>query len=139
MADLRIKIVKTFCISNDDLYFPLCRPSDVGVETGPRAILGSGLDVDVGPGVFIQTIQKGLIITSNETIRIFDKPVSVCLNSFYPVSNLNIVNRASTERYRNSAIPFLQRKLNESIKLERKQRKALLQVNCVSYVGSITS
>ena len=42
------------------------------------------------------------------------------------------VNRASTERYRNSAIPFLQRKLNESINFERKQRKALLQVNCVS-------
>ena len=104
MADLRIKIVKTFSISNDDLNFPLCRTTDVGVETGLRAILGSGLDVDVGPGVFIQTIQKGLIITSNETIRIFDKPV--CLNSFYPVSNLNIVNRASTEKYRNrNSIP----------------------------------
>ena len=49
------------------------------------------------------------------------------------------VNRANTERYRNSAIPFLQRKLNESINFERKQRKALLQVNCVSNVGSITS
>ena len=49
------------------------------------------------------------------------------------------VNRACTERYRNSAIPFLQRKLNESISFDRKQRKVLLQVNCVSNVDSITS
>ena len=42
------------------------------------------------------------------------------------------VNHASTERYRNSAIPFLQRKLNENIKMERQKLKALLQVNCVS-------
>ena len=42
------------------------------------------------------------------------------------------VNKANTERYKNSAIPFLQRKLNESISIEKKQLKALLQVNCVS-------
>ena len=42
------------------------------------------------------------------------------------------VNKANTERYKNSAIPFLQRKLNESINIEKKQLKALLQVNCVS-------
>ena len=61
-------------------------------------------------------------------------------------SNINIrnfekyhVNHASTERYRNSAIPFLQRKLNENIKMERQRLKAMLQVNCVSYVDSITS
>ena len=48
------------------------------------------------------------------------------------------VNRANTERYKNSAIPYLQRKLNESINMERKQIKALLQVNCVSHVDSIT-
>ena len=49
------------------------------------------------------------------------------------------VNHARTERYKNGAIPFLQRKLNENIKMERKRLKALLQVNCVSYVDSITS
>ena len=61
-------------------------------------------------------------------------------------SNINIrnkeifhVNHANTERYRNSTIPFLQRKLNESKKIERKRLRALLQVNCVSYVDPITS
>ena len=49
------------------------------------------------------------------------------------------VNHANTERYRNSSIPFLQRKLNENRKIERKRLKALLQVNCVSYVDPITS
>ena len=49
------------------------------------------------------------------------------------------VNHANTERYRNSAIPFLQRKLNENNKIERKRLRALLQVNCVSYVDPITS
>ena len=49
------------------------------------------------------------------------------------------VNQARTERYRNSAIPFLQRKLNQSVKYERKQFEALLQVNCVSHVDPITS
>ena len=48
------------------------------------------------------------------------------------------VNQARTERFRNSSIPFLQRKLNESAKQERKQLKALLQVNCVSHVDPIT-
>ena len=33
-------------------------------------------------------------------------------------------------------ISFLQRKLNENAKNERKQLKALLQVNCVSHVDS---
>ena len=61
-------------------------------------------------------------------------------------SNVNVrsrevyhVNHANTERYRNSSIPFLQRKLNEDRKIERKRLKALLQVNCVSYVDPITS
>ena len=35
-------------------------------------------------------------------------------------------------------ITFLQRKLNESAKSERKQLKTLLRVNCVSYVDPIT-
>ena len=48
------------------------------------------------------------------------------------------VNQAKTERFRNSSIPFLQRKLNESAKNETKQLKALLQVNCVSNVDPIT-
>ena len=48
------------------------------------------------------------------------------------------VNQARTERFKNSSIPFLQRKLNESAKQERKQLKALLQVNCVSHVDPIT-
>ena len=48
------------------------------------------------------------------------------------------VNHARTERFRNSSIPFLQMKLNESAKQERKQLKALLQVNCVSHVDPIT-
>ena len=42
------------------------------------------------------------------------------------------VNKAKTERYKKSAIPFLQRKLNENINFEKKQLKSLLQVNCVS-------
>ena len=33
---------------------------------------------------------------------------------------------------------ILQRKLNESVKKERRQLKALLQVNCVSHVDPIT-
>ena len=49
------------------------------------------------------------------------------------------VNHANTERYKNSTIPYLQRKLNESNKIERKRLRALLQVNCVSYVDPITS
>ena len=49
------------------------------------------------------------------------------------------VNMAFTERYKHSAIPFLQRKLNDSAKIENKQLRALLQVNCVSNVDSITS
>ena len=48
------------------------------------------------------------------------------------------VNQARTERFKNSSIPFLQRKLNESAKQERKQLEALLQVNCVSHVDPIT-
>ena len=48
------------------------------------------------------------------------------------------VNHAKTERFRNSSIPFLQRKLNESAENERKQLKALLQVNYVSHVDPIT-
>ena len=42
------------------------------------------------------------------------------------------VNKANTERYKKSAIPFLQRKLNENSNYEKKQLKSLLQVNCVS-------
>ena len=59
-------------------------------------------------------------------------------------SNMNIrnrekfcVNQAKTGRFRNSSIPFLQRKPNESAKNETKQLKALLQVNCVSHVDPI--
>ena len=48
------------------------------------------------------------------------------------------VNQAKTERFKNSSIPFLQRKLNESAKNETKQLKSLLQVNCVSHVDPIT-
>ena len=48
------------------------------------------------------------------------------------------VNHAKTERFGNSSIPFLQKKLNESAENERKQLKALLQVNCVSHVDPIT-
>ena len=53
-----------------------------------------------------------------------------------------VVNRAKTWRYQKSAIPFLQKKLNESVNIERKQQKrlksSLLRVNCVSNVDSIT-
>ena len=53
-----------------------------------------------------------------------------------------VVNRANTWRYQKSAIPFLQKKLNESVNIERKQQKklksSLLRVNSVSYVDSIT-
>ena len=53
-----------------------------------------------------------------------------------------VVNHANTLRYQKSAIPFLQKKLNESVNIERKQQKklksSLLRVNCVSYVDSIT-
>ena len=48
------------------------------------------------------------------------------------------VNQARTERFKNSSITFLQRKLNEDAKSETKQLKALLQVNCVSHVDPIT-
>ena len=51
-----------------------------------------------------------------------------------------LVNKANTERYKRSRIPFLQRKLNESMSIEKKQLKALLlQVNCVSHVDPITA
>ena len=50
-----------------------------------------------------------------------------------------LVNMANTERYRQSALPFLQRKLNDDIRVEKKQLRDLLRVNCVSNVGSITS
>ena len=48
------------------------------------------------------------------------------------------VNQARTERFKNSSITFLQRKLNEDAKNETNQLKALLQVNCVSHVDPIT-
>ena len=65
VADLSVKIVKTFSISNDDLYFPLGRLGEVGVEAGLGAVLRPGLDVDVRPGVL--TNQRRLF-------RIIDKP-----------------------------------------------------------------
>ena len=46
---------------------------------------------------------------------------------------------ANTERYRQSALPFLQRKLNKDIRVEKKKLRDFLRVNCVSNVGSITS
>ena len=49
VADLSLKISKTFSFSNDDLYFPLGRLGQVGVEAGLGAILRPGLDVDVRP------------------------------------------------------------------------------------------
>ena len=49
------------------------------------------------------------------------------------------LNKAFTERYEKSAIPSLQRKLNMSFNTEKRQLKALLQVNCVSHVDPITS
>ena len=49
------------------------------------------------------------------------------------------LNKAFTERYEKSAILSLQRKLNMSFNTEKRQLKALLQVNCVSYVDPITS
>ena len=39
------------------------------------------------------------------------------------------VNNAKTERYRRSAVPFLQRLLNEDYSKQRKNLKCLLQVN----------
>ena len=39
------------------------------------------------------------------------------------------VNSAKTERYRRSAVPFLQRLLNEDYDLQKKNIKCLLQVN----------
>ena len=40
-----------------------------------------------------------------------------------------VVNSAKTERYRRSAVPFLQRLLNEDYTKQRKDLKVLLQVN----------
>ena len=40
-----------------------------------------------------------------------------------------VVNCAKTERYRRSAVPFLQRLLNEDYAKQRKDLKCLLQVN----------
>ena len=39
------------------------------------------------------------------------------------------VNSAKTERYRRSAVPFLQRLLNEDYDIQKKNIKCLLQVN----------
>ena len=39
------------------------------------------------------------------------------------------VNSAKTERYRKSAVPFLQRLLNEDYAKQKKDLKCLLQVN----------
>ena len=40
-----------------------------------------------------------------------------------------VVNKAHTERYRKSAVPYLQRLLNENYKKEKKIITSLLQVN----------
>ena len=40
-----------------------------------------------------------------------------------------IVNKCNTERYGRSAVPFLQRLLNEDYEKQRKNLKCLLQVN----------
>ena len=44
-------------------------------------------------------------------------------------SNKYVVNHANTERYRKSAVPFLQRLLNEDYMKQKKNLKKLLQVN----------
>ena len=51
--------------------------------------------------------------------------------------HVNMAN-TETERYKHSAKPFLQMKLNENLKVEKKQLAALLRVICVSNVDSIT-
>ena len=48
------------------------------------------------------------------------------------------VNMANREIYKRSSIPFLQRKLNENLQVEKQQLNSLLRVNCVSNVDSIT-
>ena len=75
-----------------------------------------------------------------------NKRMSDMFPNNFNLSNISVrnkekyhVNHANTERYKNSTIPYLQRKLNESNKIERKRLRALLQVNCVSYVDPITS
>ena len=40
-----------------------------------------------------------------------------------------VVTSANTERYRRSAIPFLQRLLNDDYRKQKKDLKSLLQVN----------
>ena len=40
-----------------------------------------------------------------------------------------VINSAKTERYKRSAVPFLQRLLNEDYAKQRKDLKCLLQVN----------
>ena len=40
-----------------------------------------------------------------------------------------VINGAHTERYRRSAVPFLQRLLNEDYAKQKKELKCLLQVN----------
>ena len=44
-------------------------------------------------------------------------------------SNKYFVNHANTERYRKSAVPFLQRLLNEDYIKQKKNLKMMLQVN----------
>ena len=63
VADLSLKISKTFSFSNDDLYFPLGRLGEEGVEAGLGTVLGPGLDVDVRPGVM--TNPRRLFIQNN--------------------------------------------------------------------------
>ena len=56
-------------------------------------------------GKYVSYVSKNV---SKSTVKIRNKEL------FY-------VNKANTERYKKSAIPFLQRKLNESINFEKKQ------------------
>ena len=61
-------------------------------------------------------------------------------SEFFPLNNAKhlmkkrnqekyVVTKANTERYRKSAVPFLQRLLNDDYSKQRKDLKSLLQVN----------
>ena len=52
--------------------------------------------------------------------------------------NKYVVNHANTERYRKSAIPYLQRLLNQDYQERKKKIKSLLQVNNNSFGVPIT-
>ena len=70
---------------------------------------------------------KKSVMNENFTSFFPKRPEGYIMRTRY--SDRYLVNKAHTERYRRSAVPYLQRLLNEDHQSQKKILKTLLQVN----------